>query len=213
MQVLCRSLGTGLNPMPKTNHSASSARRHSFRAQGRVGRLLPAIQADFPMPGESLSDFRKRFLDYLSVNASAAEKALLDGDRFNSAGIVVSANAVSSSRAERMLDAWLKGQRNGSDNKEPGKQAGSASGAASRLPKPHEPAPDNFYEADIDYSEDDFDDDPRAALALRDALLERVWGFGRCARVLLTRRRAARCELFTRLFVSFFVLLRALNGV
>ena len=60
---------------------------------------------------------------------------------------------------------------------------------------------------------DDFDDDPRAALALRDALLERVWGFGRCARVLLTRRRAARCELFTRLFVLFFVLLRALNGV
>ena len=60
--------------------------------------------------------------------------------------------------------------------------------------------------------EDDFDDDPRAALALRDALLERVWGFGRCARVLLTRRRAARCELFTRLFV-LFVLLRALNGV
>jgi hypothetical protein len=58
-----------------------------------------------------------------------------------------------------------------------------------------------------------FDDDPRAALALRDALLERVWGFGRCARVLLTRRRAARCELFTRLFVLFFVLLRALNGV
>jgi hypothetical protein len=60
---------------------------------------------------------------------------------------------------------------------------------------------------------DYFDDDPRAALALRDALLERVWGFGRCARVLLTRRRAARCELFTRLFVLFFVLLRALNGV
>ena len=59
---------------------------------------------------------------------------------------------------------------------------------------------------------DDFDDDPRAALALRDALLERVWGCGRCARVLLTRRRAARCELFTRSFVSF-VLLRALNGV
>jgi len=54
--------------------------------------------------------------------------------------------------------------------------------------------------------EDDFDDDPRAALALRDALLERVWGFGRCARVLLTRRRAARCELFTFvcLFRSFF---------
>ena len=60
--------------------------------------------------------------------------------------------------------------------------------------------------------EDDFDDDPRAALALRDALLERVRGFGRCARVLLTRRRAARCELFLRLFV-LFVLLRALNGV
>jgi hypothetical protein len=60
---------------------------------------------------------------------------------------------------------------------------------------------------------DDFDDDPRAALALRATLLERVWGFGRCARVLLTRRRAARCELFTRLFVLFFVLLRALNGV
>lgn len=159
MQVLCRSLGTGLHPMPKTNHSASSVRRHSFRAQGRVGRLLPATQADFPMPGESLSDFRKRFLDYLSVNASAAEKALLDGDRFNSAGIVVSASALSSSRAERMLDAWLKGQRNGSDYKEQGKQSGSAAGAASRLPKPHEPAPDNFYEADIDYSEDDFDDD------------------------------------------------------
>ena len=60
---------------------------------------------------------------------------------------------------------------------------------------------------------DDFDDDPRAALALRDALLELVRGAGRCARVLLTRRRAARCELFTRVFVLFFVLLRALNGV
>lgn len=159
MQVLCRSLGTGLHPMPKTNHSASSVRRHSFRAQGRVGRLSSAIQADFPMPGESLSDFRKRFLDYLSVNASAAEKALLDGDRFNSAGIVVSASALSSSRAERMLDAWLKGQRSVSDAKSESGNNSLAGSGLSRLPKPHEPAPDNFYEADIDYSEDDFEDE------------------------------------------------------
>ncbi|MDX1989648.1 MAG: hypothetical protein SFV17_23360 [Candidatus Obscuribacter sp.] len=84
--------------------------RHGFRAQGRVGRLQPK-SGDFnlstPKQGavraSSPEAFRERLLDYLSQSATLTEKALLE------AGTVASTG--SSSRAARMLDAWLKGRQ------------------------------------------------------------------------------------------------------
>lgn len=84
--------------------------RHGFRAQGRVGRFKPKsddLNLSTPKQGtlraSSPEAFRERLLDYLSQSASLTEKALLE------AGTVASAG--SSSRAARMLDAWLKGRQ------------------------------------------------------------------------------------------------------
>lgn len=107
--------------------------RHGFRAQGRVGRFKPKsddLNLSTPKQGtlraSSPEAFRERLLDYLSQSASLTEKALLE------AGTVASAG--SSSRAARMLDAWLKG-RQGID------KGSRPTGAASPLARAHVAAP------------------------------------------------------------------------
>lgn len=98
-------------PFSRSNPD-SSYPRHALRAQGRsvrafgsgeskgVSSLEQAIKSAVDAPPSE--DFRSRLLDYLSRSAYLTEKTLLETGT-NHAG--------TSSRAARMLDAWLKGRQ------------------------------------------------------------------------------------------------------
>ena len=98
-------------PFSRSNPD-SNYPRHALRAQGRsvrafgsgeskgVSSLEQAIKSAVDAPPSE--DFRSRLLDYLSRSAYLTEKTLLETGT-NHAG--------TSSRAARMLDAWLKGRQ------------------------------------------------------------------------------------------------------
>lgn len=171
-------------PFSRSNPD-SNYPRHALRAQGRsvrafgsgeskgVSSLEQAIKSAVDAPPSE--DFRSRLLDYLSRSAYLTEKTLLETGT-NHAG--------TSSRAARMLDAWLKGRQGLGPEQAPSSPFAQANTSITGGAKPPalkvsmldveedslDPYLDPYLDNDLDLGINDFVYMPKAQYDLEDRL-------------------------------------------
>lgn len=175
-------------PFSRSNPD-SNYPRHALRAQGRsvrafgsgeskeVSSLEQAIKSAVNANASSgaQSDFRTRLLDYLSRSAYLTEKSLLETG---------TSHAGTSSRAARMLDAWLKGRQGlGPEDRELGATTGSGVAGGAKLSglnvsmfgadgahNPDDEVLDPYLDNDLDLGINDFVYMPKAQYELEERL-------------------------------------------
>lgn len=165
-------------PFSRSNPD-SNYPRHALRAQGRsvrafgsgeskeVSSLEQAIKSavNANASSEAQSDFRTRLLDYLSRSAYLTEKSLLETG---------TSHAGTSSRAARMLDAWLKGRQGLGPSENSGREDGVTGGANAGLHNvsmySEDEVLDPYLDNDLDLGINDFVYMPKAQYELEERL-------------------------------------------